>query len=695
MINKIKKSVIIKFKKNLTITSIILGIGVTGGMITNIHADNINANSSTLSSVLTDSSSSVTSVSKIDNTTNVLFNGPAGNVDLSFLKNKQMPLVTSIMNSPSDYLNKTLVVPNIPGWSSCYLDLRSHVSLGKINGIADAINIIPNMNAVPGMKDKGIKYDNNGIVNEKSIADLLAQEKKKGSYAYNPIVVVLNNIHSTNNPDGVHMIDYDINKIDNAAPLSTMTINYKGYEYDYSLYDWYNNMNDLLTKNNILYVDTDRTISNYILGGKGGGVMLMVPKQTEVTPSININGHAGIQNSSSSNSSKLVSSSNSSKFVSSSNSSKLVSSSNSSKLVSSSNSSKLVSSSNGSKFVSSSSNAAQTPLIHTEAKGTNGTKLVLGHGIQTMSDIVYYQGLTPGKKYVISGDFVNQANGQETNLRASKIFTASSTGKGEVKIDFKGNVTKLAGKNIVAFEKAQEVTTKTKANDTQEATNAGKTIATYNKINDKNETLQVTKPKIHTTATVDGAKNIKPNGEVTVTDHVEYSGMVPGVKIDMQGQMHNKDNGQAISDNGNQMFTPDKEQGSVNVHINVNASKMGQKGMVAFEKAIQLNNQSESNKTNYNGQIIATHENLGDEGQSIGRLNSKHVIVPMNKQTPTGKTQTETTKQNIPVGEKHTETSTQKLVKTAEKFVNNNPLVAVTGITLILGLGSSTILRKH
>lgn len=239
-----------------------------------------------------------------------------------------------------------------------------------------------------------------------------------------------------------------------------------------------------------------------------------------------------------------------------------------------------------------------TPSIHTMATGENGSKLILGAGKQNISDTVTFTGLTPGKTYHMVGQFMDQATGKKIDgLHGEQTFKAADK-DGQIKVNFSADTSKFAGKNIVAFE-------------TLYSDNSGKpssVVATHADIHDSGQTVRVTKPSIHTTATVNGQKTISPSGEVTVKDTVQYEGLVPGMSMNMNGHMVNKDNGQSISNVSTKDFTPTSENGTVDVDIKTDASKMGQKGMVAFEEL-------KDNK----GQTIATHADINDNGQTINR----------------------------------------------------------------------------
>ena len=144
---------------------------------------------------------------------------------------------------------------------------------------------------------------------------------------------------------------------------------------------------------------------------------------------------------------------------------------------------------------------------------------------------------------------------------------------------------------------------------------------------------------IGTTATDSETKThyAKPSEKTTIVDTVDYHGLTPGKEYTLTGTAHlvNADgtDGGAIDGATNTItFTPQDAEGSVNVPVTFDSSKLGGSTVVMFEDLME------------NGVTVATHADIKDEGQSVHFLSihttatddadgdkevdvSKHVVV--------------------------------------------------------------------
>lgn len=318
----------------------------------------------------------------------------------------------------------------------------------------------------------------------------------------------------------------------------------------------------------------------------------------------------------------------------------------------------VVNNKDGSLKIKSQAGLKETPTIHTTATGTNGTKLVLGAGTQKITDTVTYTGLKPNTTYHMYGQFVDQATGEKIDgLKGNTKFTTPKATNGQyvngtVQVQFSADASKFAGKTIVAFETLYP-DSNGKPKDS--------VIATHANIKDSGQTLTVTKPEIHTTATADGKKVITPDGKVHVTDVVSYKGLIPGATYTITGNMVNSDNAKQISDNKVVTFKPTATDGTVNVDMVVDASQMGKKGMTAFETLADDQKQT-----------VAVHKDVNDKGQTI---------------TP-----------EVPVkGQGTAPVPTASLAQTAVSNVENNFSLFILGgaVTLMLAGGISMAKKRQ
>lgn len=241
------------------------------------------------------------------------------------------------------------------------------------------------------------------------------------------------------------------------------------------------------------------------------------------------------------------------------------------------------------------------PEIHTTAKDAgSGTQNALASKTVKIVDTVDYKNLIIGKEYTVSGKLYDKATEKPLLVDGKEVtgkttFTAEkSEGSVEVVFEFDGSA--LKNQTIVAFEDLYI---------------DGKQVATHSDINDKDQSIYF--PEIHTTATdkADGDHQATAAGKVTITDAVRYENLLPGAKYKVVGTLMDKKTGKAVLINGNEVkaeaeFTAEKESGTVNVDFTFDASKLGGKSVVVFEKLYTAE-----------GKEIANHEDINDEGQTV------------------------------------------------------------------------------
>lgn len=245
------------------------------------------------------------------------------------------------------------------------------------------------------------------------------------------------------------------------------------------------------------------------------------------------------------------------------------------------------------------------PEIHTTARDAgSGTQNALASKTVKIVDTVDYKNLIIGKEYTVSGKLYDKATEKPLLVDGKEVtgkttFTAEkSEGSVEVVFEFDGSA--LKNQTIVAFEDLYI---------------DGKQVATHSDINDKDQSIYF--PEIHTTATdkADGDHQVTAAGKVTITDAVRYENLLPGAKYKVVGTLMDKETGKAVLINGNEVkaeaeFTAEKESGTVNVDFTFDASKLGGKSVVVFEKLYTAE-----------GKEIANHEDINDEGQTVKLVN--------------------------------------------------------------------------
>ena len=234
------------------------------------------------------------------------------------------------------------------------------------------------------------------------------------------------------------------------------------------------------------------------------------------------------------------------------------------------------------------------PTIGTTLKDDQGAKEVEPKQI-TLVDTVKYTNLIVGKEYEVSGRLMDKETGKELSpaVTATTKFTATQS-NGSIDIKFTLDASRLAGKRIVAFEKVSQ---------------GGKVVASHEDINDEDQTVKVKSPNpsIGTTLKDDkGAKEVEPK-QVTLVDTVKYTNLIVGKEYEVSGRLMDKETGKELSPavTATTKFTATQSNGSIDIKFTLDASKLAGKKVVAFEKV------SES------GKVVASHEDINDEGQTV------------------------------------------------------------------------------
>lgn len=109
---------------------------------------------------------------------------------------------------------------------------------------------------------------------------------------------------------------------------------------------------------------------------------------------------------------------------------------------------------------------------------------------------------------------------------------------------------------------------------------------------------------------MDGEKETKPAEEVTITDEVKYSGLIPGKTYTISGVLMDKETGEPLLVDDEQVtaeveFVAEAESGTVELTYTLDASTLAGKHIVVFETLY------------YGDKEIAAHEDIEDEDQTV------------------------------------------------------------------------------
>lgn len=239
----------------------------------------------------------------------------------------------------------------------------------------------------------------------------------------------------------------------------------------------------------------------------------------------------------------------------------------------------------------------------TATDGADGDHKLLASNQAEIVDSVSYKGLKKGTEYELQGTLMDAETGEALKGMDGKKITATAkftpkASSGKQKVTFKFDATLLGGHKAVVFERLYL---------------DGKIQATHEDPEDEDQTVEFLPVEIGTTATdaADGDKSIGVGKAVTVEDEVSYKNLATGREYTVTGTMMDAATGEPLKDaEGNTVttsttFEPEDNEGKVKVTFSVDTSTLSNKKLVVFEKL------------EADGNVIARHEDLTDEGQTV------------------------------------------------------------------------------
>lgn len=240
------------------------------------------------------------------------------------------------------------------------------------------------------------------------------------------------------------------------------------------------------------------------------------------------------------------------------------------------------------------------PEIKTTA-AVDGEKEICATEVFTLTDTVSYSHLIPGKEYVLKGTLMDKNTGKAFTengeaVTAETVFTPE-TPNGTVTVSFTFD-SRLIKENtsLVVFETLYK---------------DGKELAVHADIEDEDQTVKITVPKIGTKATVNGEKSATAKGDITIEDTVSYKNLTVGKEYTVKGILMDKATGKPFLVNGKEVisevtFTAEKKDGEITVRFTFDGSTVTkQTDIVVFETLYR------------DGVEIAAHADIEDGGQTV------------------------------------------------------------------------------
>lgn len=234
----------------------------------------------------------------------------------------------------------------------------------------------------------------------------------------------------------------------------------------------------------------------------------------------------------------------------------------------------------------------------------NGTDIVL-------TDTVTYKNLIAGTEYVVTGRMMDKSTSDEVeSIKAESVrFTpTSSDGTVDVKFTVTDNFslddTGIDGKELVCFETLAK---------------ADKQLAVHADINDEKQTVYIPEikiPDISTKATY-GDTTVNEGKAVenaVIKDEVSYKYLKSTRTYTVNGELVDATTGAKTGITASKTFVPSKEEDTVTVEFNFDATSYAGRTLVAYETIL------------YDGQTISGHTDIHDEDQSVNFPEIKTVL---------------------------------------------------------------------
>ena len=258
-------------------------------------------------------------------------------------------------------------------------------------------------------------------------------------------------------------------------------------------------------------------------------------------------------------------------------------------------------------------------LSTSAADALDGDRNLIGEDSATVVDTVHYNNVTPGKTYKVTGTLYEKVTDKDGKVSKKQLLDADGnpvtaetefvpeTSFGDVDVTFTFDASDLKAKDkVVAFESLSL---------------NGKELASHADIEDKSQTVTITKPEVGTTAVdaADGDKTVTGEENVAVRDTVHYNNVTPGKTYKVIGTLYEKvtdkdgkvskkafkdKNGNPVTAEAN--FTAEDSYGNVDVTFYFDGSSLKEgTSLVAFESL------------SYNDKEIASHADVNDAGQTV------------------------------------------------------------------------------
>lgn len=205
----------------------------------------------------------------------------------------------------------------------------------------------------------------------------------------------------------------------------------------------------------------------------------------------------------------------------------------------------------------------------------------------TLTDTVEYKALRPGEAYTMQAELIDKDT--EAIIAAAETEFVPEAADGTVDVVFEVPYSDLEGKVTVCFETLVR---------------EGREVAVHADIEDAGQTVNF--PSGGTTLTdAEGNHEVLATENLTLTDTIEYKGLIVGKTYSVRGELMDKETGEATGIVSGASFTPEASSGTVTVEFTFDGIEMAGHTLVAFETVSR------------DGRDVIVHADIADEDQTV------------------------------------------------------------------------------
>ena len=265
-----------------------------------------------------------------------------------------------------------------------------------------------------------------------------------------------------------------------------------------------------------------------------------------------------------------------------------------------------------------------TPKVSTNADFEGGLREVVA-GAKVV-DQVSYEGLVPGKEYILDAQLISKEDGKTVlgEVKGHKFTPESANGTEAVTITVNDDVTEPV-EAAVAFETLTSTQVDKHGEDNPTDEDNPNPVGEHKDINDEDQTVtsegSEKTPKVSTNADFEGGLREVVAG-AKVVDQVSYEGLVPGKEYTLDAQLISKEDGKTVlGETKGHKFTPDEANGTEAVTIVVDEKVTEPvEAAVAFETltSTEVDKHGENKPTDKdNPNHVGEHKDINDDDQTV------------------------------------------------------------------------------